>query len=141
MHRLAIGLLMCVLAGHGADAVERCDKPSKAGIKRCENVVKAQDSTSPAFTTITYSNRNRDIVDWEISFPRKGGDATAAILMVGSSIAILSPEMPRDNRLEFVKRLLANAAEPSPKFIPAGRYDWISARTDANFMIRASRRK
>jgi hypothetical protein len=141
--KLGALLLLCIFLVTTVEAasVEKCDKPSKAGIKRCEQIYRQKDSPNTTWKTITYVNRARDMVEWEINFPRQGGDATYTFLLIGAGIMILSPELPRDNRLDFIKLLLVNAAKANPEFIPLGRYDWTSSRTDTDFMIRATRKK
>jgi hypothetical protein len=140
---IIFALIACCLIIKDARAApneEHCDAPNKAGIKRCEGIFHGKRDPATTWHTVTYSSR-KDIIDWEINFPRNGGDATYVFLLIGATISILSPELPRDNRLDFIKLLLANAAETNPKFIPLGHYDWTSSRTDTDFMIRASRKK
>src|ERR1700730_4004428 len=131
---------MIIYDARAAPIGEHCDAQNKTGIKRCEHTFYSKGDPATKWQTVTYSSR-KDIIDWQKNFTRKGGEAAAVVLLTGATIMILSPELPRDKRLDFIKLLLANAAETNPQFIPLGHYDWTSSRTDTEFMIRASRKK
>lgn len=136
----AVAIAMILVDARAASSAEHCEPPNKAGIKRCEDIYQSKTDPGMKWQTIMYSNR-KDIVDWQMNFPRKGGDATHFFLVIAAAITVMSPELPRDKRLDFIKLLLTNAAETNPKFIPLGHYDWTSSRTDTEFMVRASRKK
>jgi hypothetical protein len=123
---LAPVLLIGFLWIAGARAAQRCDEPSSAGIKRCEEIVTSKVDPTINWKTITYTDSNKEIVDLAITFSRKMGEPIYADALVGSSMRILAPDLSQDDRRLLIVRLLQNADEKQSEFIPAGRYEWTS---------------
>ncbi|MEA2899643.1 MAG: hypothetical protein QOJ84_5258 [Bradyrhizobium sp.] len=117
----------------------RCEKPSKLGIKRCEEIFQDKDRAKPPWKVIYYSQHN-EIIDWEVNFP-KDVDQLYPIVMIGASMAILHPTMEKEERYELFKRLVGNTAKQPPGFIQIGRYEWTSAKLGENYVFRATLRK
>ncbi|MCP3399191.1 hypothetical protein [Bradyrhizobium sp. CCGB20] len=143
MRKLILALML--LAGcaplKATGAPEHCDKPSAAGIKRCEEVVASKDDPTTTWKTVTYSDRSKNIVDLEITFPRKMGEPIYVTALIVSSMAILSPELTTDERGNLFKRLVQNASKEQPAFISAGKYEWTSFRTASDYTFRATKQK
>ena len=141
MRYLAPVLLIGSLWITDAQAAQRCDDPSSAGIKRCEESVTSKVDPTINWKTITYTDSNKKIVDLAITFSRKMGEPIYADALVGSSMMILVPELSQDDRRVLIIRLLQNADEKQSAFIPAGKYEWTSFKTATDYTIRASIRK
>jgi hypothetical protein len=141
MRYLAPVLLIGSVWIAGPQAAQRCEAPSSAGIKRCEEIVTSKVDSTISWKTITYTDSNKKIVDLAITFSRKIGEPIYADALVGSSMMFLAPELSQDDRRVLIVRLLQNADEKQSEFIPAGKYEWTSFKTATDYTIRASIRK
>jgi hypothetical protein len=129
--------LAFLVGSHAAD--EHCET-SNAGIKRCEHIFHNPDRTIPDWKTVIYFDRAHDIVDWQISFPRKM-DAAYPAALAAMTMAITVPNSTKEERGALFERLLVNASNESFNFIPFGKYEWIASKTDTMIMMRASRKR
>lgn len=120
---------------------EHCDKASAAGIKRCETTYRSKDEPNVVWKVIIYADRRKDVSEWEINIPRTAKTTLAPILMTAAGTAILSPDLQREKRLEFIMKLVVNAERQTSEFTTMGRYDWTSFRNDNDIVIRATRRR
>ena len=141
MRRIASAIFICALWTVSAHSAELCGQPSTAGIRRCEQVVTSKVDPTTNWTTITYIDGNKEIVDLSITFSRKLGEPIYASALVGNSMMMLSPELSQDGRRDLIIRLLQNADQGQSEFIPAGRYEWTSFKTATGYTIRASMKK
>lgn len=118
---------------------EQCGKPSAAGIKRCETTYRSKDDPNIIWKVIIYSDRRKDVSEWEINIPRKAQTSLPPVLMAAIGTAVLAPDLPQEKRIDFIMNLVVNAEMRKSEFISRGRYDWTSFRTDTDVVIRATR--
>jgi hypothetical protein len=123
-----------------SDAAQEQCETSKAGIKRCETNISNVAKNIPNMKTIVWTDRARDIVEWEINFPVKMDGVWPAGL-IGGVMSILAPNSTKEARGELFKRLLVNAGKGGGEFISLENYEWASSVTDGAMMIRASRKR
>lgn len=130
-----VGLLTLTIASSATGVLavqERCET-SKAGIKRCESDVAGMKST-------LYTDRARNVTDWELNFPRKI-DGVWPTALIGATMLILVPNSTKEERFAMFRRLIDGAAQDKFEFITFGNYEWIVSKTDTTVMVRASRKR
>jgi hypothetical protein len=136
--KTTVALLFLSLVS-SAQAEQRCDKPTKSGVKRCEASF-TDKKTGKDWKTITYFDRRGDLVDFEANFP-KDVDQLFPIVMIGATMAITNPSSTPEQRKGLLDRLAVNAGKTSSEYIDDGRYQWTSVRMGTTYIFRAVRKK
>jgi len=95
MRRIGSAIFICALWTVSAHSAELCGQPSTAGIRRCERVVTSKVDPTTNWTTITYIDGNKEIVDLSITFSRKLGEPIYASALVGDSMMMLARAITR----------------------------------------------
>jgi hypothetical protein len=135
---VVIGLSV-FLIGPATAAAEICET-SKAGIKRCEHIFPALPGGA-TMKTIVYSDRSANIRDWEIDFPTDTKLNLPAVTLIEVTMGILTPNSTSEDRIRAFRSLAENAVKGESRMVVLGNYDWMSARLNENFMMRATIRK